>query len=98
MSLLTIQARIKPEHEPTMHASATEMFAALDQLQPDDLRYGSCRLVDGTYLILLQIADGAENPLPALPEFQRFQAGLAEWTDGAPVARPAEIVGSYRLF
>lgn len=99
MSLLTIRATIKAEAVPAVEASAAELFAALDRLQPENLRYGSCRLLDGvTYLILLQVEEGSENPLPALPEFQRFQAGLRDWSDGQPHAAPAHVVGSYRLF
>lgn len=99
MSLLSIRATIKAEAVPDVEASAAELFAALDRLQPDNIRYGSCRLVDGrTYLILLQVDDGTENPLPALPEFQRFQAGLRGWADGPPDAAPANVIGSYRLF
>lgn len=99
MSLLTIRATIKAEAVADVEVSAAELFAALDRLQPENLRYGSCRLVDGvTYIILLQVDDGTENPLPALPEFQRFQAGLQDWCAEPPQPSPAHVVGSYRLF
>lgn len=81
-----------------VEASAADLFAALDRLRPENLRYRSCRLADGvTYLILLQVDEGTENPLPTLPEFQRFQAGLREWTDRPPEAAPAHVVSSYKL-
>lgn len=99
MSLLTIRATIKPESVAAVEAAAADLFAALDRRQPENIRYGSCRLVDGvTYLILLQVDEGTENPLPTLPEFQRFQAGLRDWSAGPPDAAPAHVVGSYRLF
>jgi hypothetical protein len=99
MSLLVIRASIKPEAVAAVEAAAAELFAALDRHRPANLRYGSCRLVDGTtYLILLQVDEGTENPLPALPEFQRFQAGLREWSAAPPEAGPGHVIGSYRLF
>lgn len=99
MSLLTIRATIKSEAVTEMESAAREMFAAINERQPPNVRYGSCRLADGvTFLILLQVDDGTENPLPAMPEFQRFQQGLQGWSNGPSEASPAEVVGSYRLF
>jgi hypothetical protein len=74
------------------------MFAALRQAQPEGIRYASFRLADGvTYVALLQVDDGVENPLPALPEFLEFQEGLKGWVAEAPDAGPATVVGSYGL-
>lgn len=99
MSVLAIRATIKPDAVADVEAAATEMFAAIAREQPDNIRYGSCRLADGvTFLILLAVDEGTENPLPRLPEFQRFQEGLRGWSAGPPEAGPAEVIGSYRLF
>ena len=48
--------------------------------QLQGIRYASCRLPDGvTYLNLLELEDGIENPLPALPEAKEFQEKLKSW-------------------
>lgn len=99
MSLLTIRSQIKPDAVAEVEATVKEMFAAIERAAPDNVRYASCRLADGaTFLILLQVDEGTENPLPGIPEFQRFQEGLRGWAAGPPEAGPAEVVGSYRLF
>jgi hypothetical protein len=99
MSVLMIQAKVRPEAVGDLEAAAREIFAALERTGTDAVRYGSCRKPDGvTYVVLLQVAGGAANPLPGLPEYQRFQAALPGWLDGPPQAGPVEVVGSYRLF
>lgn len=98
MSLLTIRATIRPESVTAVEGLGRRPVRRLDRLRPENLRYRSCRLADGvTYLILLQVDEETENPLPTLPEFQRFQAGLREWTDRPPEAAPAHVVSSYKL-
>ncbi|HEX7992626.1 MAG TPA: hypothetical protein VF506_01830 [Streptosporangiaceae bacterium] len=94
-----MRASVEPEAVDEVEAAAKEMFAAIEREQPPNIRYGSCRLADGvTFLVLRQVDEGTENPLPQLPEFQRFQQGLRSWADGPPDAGPADVVGSYRLF
>lgn len=98
MSLLTIRAPIRPDAVEAVESAVGELFAAIEQKAPENLRYGSFRLGDGaTYLVLLQVDEGTENPLPEMPEFQRFQEGLREWAAGPPEAGPAEVIASYRL-
>jgi hypothetical protein len=99
MSLLTIRATIKPDAVSEVESAARDLFAAIATLSPPNLRYGSVRLADGvTFLIMLQVEDGTENPLPQLPEFQQFQQGLRAWSAGPPDVSAADVVGSYRLF
>lgn len=58
--------------------------------------YTSYRLPDGvTYLAELELADGIENPLPAIQEFREFQAGLKGWPAAPPSAEHFEVRGAY---
>jgi hypothetical protein len=41
------------------------------------------------------LADGIENPLPAIPEFRAFQAGLGQWLAEPPAVEQYEVLGSY---
>ena len=68
-------------------------------MRPEGLRYASTRVVDSlTFVILLELADGIEDPRPAIPEFLRFLEQLKGWVDGPPVIEHLDVVGSYNLF
>jgi len=97
MALQIMRAGVKPGHAADVEAAAVKVFAALHELQPDGLRYASLRVADDSYLILLEVADGTENPLPTIPAFQEFQAGLPGWLSGPPVIETASVVGGYRV-
>jgi hypothetical protein len=75
------------------------MFAAIRRAQPEGIRYASCRLADGvTCVALLEVDDGVENPLPALPEFRELQESLSGWVAEPPTPEQLTVVGSYRFF
>jgi len=99
MSAHMLQAKIRRESVPGVQAAAKRMFTAIDAAQPEGIRYASCLLPDGeTFVALLQLDDGVENPLPEFPEFQEFLAGV-ESSRAAPTdVQPLTVVGSYRLF
>jgi quinol monooxygenase YgiN len=97
MTVQIVRATTKPGHAADLEAAAAKVFAALGELQPGGLRYASLRVAEDSYLILLEVEDGAENPLPSMAAFQEFQAGLRGWLSGAPVIESASVVGSYRV-
>ena len=94
-----MEAKIKRESVTDVQAAAEKMFAAINAAQPEGIRYASSLLPDGeTFVALLQLENGDENPLPAFPEFQAFLEGV-EASRAAPAdVQPMELVGSYRLF
>jgi hypothetical protein len=99
MSVMMVRSRIKPDSAAQVEAAAREMFAAIAEAQPQGVRYASCRLPDGvTYVALLEVEDGTENPLPALPAFRKFQENLKDWLAVPAVPEQLTPVGSYRLF
>jgi len=51
-----------------------------------------------TFLTVLQVDEGAENPLPALAAYRVFQEELRPCVAAPPVADRLTIVGSYRFF
>ena len=68
MSVQMAQAKIKAESVSDVQAAAKKMFAAIDAARPEGIRYASVLLPDGeTFVAFVQIDDGVENPLPALP-------------------------------
>jgi hypothetical protein len=99
MSVHMAEAKIKAEGVSEVQAAAHKMFAAIEDAQPEGVRYAWCLLPDGeTFLALVQVDDGVENPILGLPEFQEIQEGLQGWLAGSSTAQPLTVIGSYRLF
>jgi hypothetical protein len=99
MSVVLVHQKVKDGSVEEAEAAARELFAILDRVRPRGLRYASTRVVDSsTFVILTQLADGIEDPRPAIPEFVRFLEQLRGWVDGPPVIEHLDVVGSYDLF
>ena len=99
MSVLTVRAKLKEEHVADAEAAVKRMFAAIERERLEGIRYASVKLQDGvTFLALLELEDGVENPLPGLPEAQEFYDRLPGWYAEPPDVGPGKLVGSYRLF
>lgn len=99
MNVMMLRAEVKPDSVDDVEARVAKMFAAIEQTQPAGVRYASCRVAGSTtFVILLQFADGIENPLPGVPEFKEFQANLPDWLAKPPAPEQLTVVGSYNLF
>ena len=99
MNVLTVRAKVKEEHVADAEAAVKRMFAAIEREQLEGIRYASVKLADGvTFLALLELEDGVDNPLPGLPEAQEFYASLPDWYAEPPEVGPGTVVGSYRFF
>ena len=99
MSVMMARVKIREEHADEVEWAATRMFAALEEAAPQGVRYSSLRLEGGaTYVVLLEIAEGAENPLFKIPEFLEFQQKLKGWIAEPSAPEQFKVVGSYRSF
>lgn len=84
---------------PAVDAALGGVIAALDEARPAGTRYAAGRLADGvSYLLVLELDEGVENPLPGIPEARAFQQRLPEWAGGPVAPEPVTVVGSYGLF
>jgi hypothetical protein len=94
-----IRSKVKPDSIADVEAAVAKMFSAIEEARPKGVRYASTKLEDGvTFVALLHLDDGVDNPLPALPAFAEFQEDLKKWMDGQPTAERLSVVGSYQLF
>lgn len=99
MTVLMVRSTVKAENVLDVEAAVEKVFSAIEQAKPAGIRYASSRLADGvTFVVLLEVADGEDNPLPGLPAFVDFQENLKKWMAGPPVAEQMTVIGSYRLF
>ncbi|MGW0811219.1 hypothetical protein [Nonomuraea sp. NPDC002799] len=94
-----IRPKVKAASVDELEASIDRMFAAIERVKPDGVRYASCKLADGvTFVVLLALDDGIDNPLLAVPEFREFQENLREWIVEPPIPDELTVLGTYRLF
>jgi hypothetical protein len=99
MSVVLVRQKVKDGSVEEAAAAARELFATLDRVRPEGLRYASTRVGgSATFVILTELAEGIEDPRPAIPEFLRFLERLKGWVDGPPVIEHLDVVGSYNLF
>jgi hypothetical protein len=99
MSVTMVRQKVKDGSIEEGEAAVRDLFATLDRVRPEGVRYASTRVVDSsTFVILLELADGIEDPRPAIPEYLRFLEQLKGWVDGPPVIEHLDVVGSYNLF
>lgn len=63
-----------------------------------DLRYTYYRRAGSNeFTAVVELPDGAENPLFGIEAARELQATVAKWALGEPpAARPLEVLGSYR--
>jgi hypothetical protein len=99
MSVVLVHQKVKDGSVEEAEAAARELFATLDRVRPRGLRYASTRVVDSsTFVIVTELAEGVQDPRPAIPEFLGFLEHLKGWVEGPPVIEQLEVVGSYNLF
>src|SRR5215468_5559468 len=99
MSVIVVRQKVKDGNLEEAEAAVRDLFATLDRVRPEGLRYASTRVVDSsTFVILTELAEGIEDPRSAMPEYPRFLDKLKEWVEGPPVIEHLDVVGSYNLF
>jgi hypothetical protein len=99
MSVMMVRQKVKDGSVEEAAAAARDLFATLDRVRPEGLRYASTRVVDSsTFVALVELADGIEDPRPAIPEYVQFLERLKGLVDGPPVIELLDVVGSYNLF
>jgi hypothetical protein len=93
------QAKIKPEKLGDVRTAADKLFAAIHAAQPEGIRYAWYVPGDSeTFVALVQVDDGVENPIPEMPEYRELQERLADSLARPPERQALTVLGSYRLF
>jgi hypothetical protein len=99
MSVTMVRQKVKNGSIEEAEAAVRDLFATLDRMGPAGVCHASTRVVDSaTFVILFELAEGIEDPRPAIPEYLRFIEQLKGWVEGPPVIEHLDVVGSYDLF
>jgi hypothetical protein len=99
MTVLLVHFEIADDGVAEVTAAVEATFAAVQERQPEGVRYAYLRRAGGTeFIALLELAEGVENPLPGIEAARQLQARVARWTVGTLQApQPFDVLGDYRL-
>jgi hypothetical protein len=98
VSVMMLRTKVRPEYAAEAETGVKALFEALAEARPEGIKYSSYRLADGvTYIVVLEVADGVENPLPQIEAFRQFQASLKGWLAEPPAPDQLEVIGSYQF-
>jgi quinol monooxygenase YgiN len=98
MKRLIVRYKVKPDRASENQQYVEKVFEELRQNSPPGLRYATFKQNDGVTFLHLVSIEADVNPLPNLPAFQAFQAGIKERCEEQPIVTDLEEVGSYHFF
>jgi hypothetical protein len=99
MKVQMSRTKVKADQFAAISAAGKRVLEALEREQPQGLRYANLQLPDGvSYVTLVAIDDGIDNPLLALPEYQAFAENFKTWIAEPPTTERLTVVSSYRFF
>ena len=94
-----VRSKIREENVADAETAIKKVIQELEQVQPAGVRYASFRLGDGVTLVaLLELEDGGDNPLFALPAYAELLENLKQWQPEPPTVENLTVIGSYRVF
>jgi hypothetical protein len=77
MTIVMMRANATREHADKIGTAAEAMFAAIENERPQGVRYSAYRVGDTeVFVILLELQEGTENPLPGITAVRTFQEDL----------------------
>jgi hypothetical protein len=98
MTGAVVRYRVKPGRGEENAALVEAVYAELEVVAPEGFRYATFVLDDGVSFVHTAFTAEGSAPLPGIPAFQRFQAGLGErCADPPEVTRLGHLVGTYRM-
>lgn len=99
MKVMLSRTKVKPDQLEAIKAAGDRVLEGLEREQPQGVRYATFQLPDGlSFITLIAVDDGIENPLLALPEHKAFREGFKTWIAEPPIAEEATVGVSYRVF
>jgi hypothetical protein len=93
-----VRYTVKPGRAAENERYIEQVFAELAHTAPPAMQYSVFKLDDGVTFVHVYAHESEEgrSPLPELPAFRAFRAGLDERCEVAPVRTVLQEVASYR--
>ena len=99
MKVMMSHTKVKADQLEAIKAAGMRVLEGLEREQPQGIHYATLQLPDGvSFITLVAIDDGIDNPLKALPEYQAFAEGFKSWIAEPPTSEQLTIGWSYRFF
>ncbi|WP_430335884.1 hypothetical protein [Rhodococcus sp. ACT016] len=96
MTVQTVRFQTSPEHADAVVEQIAALFDAVHAAAPKGLKYFAVRETDEpVFMLLLELPEDAENPLPSIPAAAAFRAWLPTQTDDDPAPRACTVLGRY---
>jgi hypothetical protein len=96
MRQVMVRYKVKPDRVAENEALVRAVYDELHRTEPTGLRYATFREDDGVSFVHVAQTEEGVNPLGDVEAFARFQDGIRERCDVAPVVTVLHEVGSYR--
>lgn len=98
MIVQTVRFRTTPQQITAVTEQIEVLFAALRAAAPRGVRYTALHETeDPVFTLILELPDGAENPLPSIPAAAAFRSRLPGWTDDDVAPRLCTVLGRYSV-
>jgi uncharacterized iron-regulated membrane protein len=99
MNVLMVTSKVKEENVADGQAAVDKLIRALEQAQPEGVRYAVTLLSDGSTIVaFLVLEPGQEHPLRTFPAYVELLQNFEPWRAGPATADLMTVLGSYRLF
>ncbi len=96
MSVQTVRFRTGPERAPAVVDQIAALFAAVHAAAPTQLQYIALRDSDEpVFTLILELPDGAQNPLASIPTAAAFRCWLPSQTNEDTTPRSWTVLGRY---
>jgi hypothetical protein len=100
MRRVMVRYKVKPDQVEANEELVRAVYDELGRTAPAGLKYATFKLEDGVSFVHIASVDApdGQNPLSRVEAFARFQKGIADRCEEAPIATQLREVGSYRFF
>jgi len=96
MKNVIVRYKLKPGKVEENELLVKEVYKQLHQQGPGDFSYATYKSEDGlTFIHVSSFESEGKSPLPGLPAFKNFQAGIKDRCDALPVVDHVTEIGSY---
>jgi len=96
MSVQMVRFSTDAERVEEVEKAIAALFTAVGKASPVGMTYTAGRVGDSPdFVFLLQLSDGADNPLLGIPDALDFRAKLAGWSAGTVALQPFTVLGRY---